>query len=149
MTISNRKSRLWNRFFICKIYILTKAMNKKSYYSLELLNITVPSNNGTRGSLSHILRTPQDLDDIEGSLDYDSWSFPADEDYESIIDASECTCDLSPVSVQCGHNTFGKKCTLNPTWCERKFRIQNIIPLILIANNCWEKILSVFFFWIR
>ena len=51
------------------------------------------------GSLNHLLRTPQNLDDIEGSLVYAVWSFPADEEYESIINASECTCDLSPVSV--------------------------------------------------
>ena len=55
------------------------------------------------GSLSHILRTPQGLDDIEGSLDYAGWSFPADEDYESIINASECTCGLSLVSVHYEH----------------------------------------------
>ena len=77
------------------------TLKSKFGSSSGLTDVTPAPNNGTEGSLYHILRNaPTEIPDSGASQDYETCGYPqTDDEYEQIANDTDCSCELSWVSI--------------------------------------------------
>lgn len=69
-------------------------------YSVGLTNVTAAPNNGTEGSLYHLLKRPPPLESPEPGQEYQDCNFPAnDQEYEIRANLTNTGCQCSVVNI--------------------------------------------------